>query len=169
LPAGLTVTIALSAPISERSAVGDPVEGKLVSNVVGRGGNVIVPGGAPINGRIRLLDKVPEAADYFSVGLEFTDIDVAPAPFRFFADLVNSDPLVGLEREVMTRNSTFDPRAPELHDLILMPGSMRKPLAIGSVIEQRFTHFELPGVGFFFFHASHLAIPAGFRMVWKTR
>jgi hypothetical protein len=169
LPAELTVTIALSAPINERSAVDDLVEGKVVGNVIGRGGNVIVPEGTPVNGRIRMLEKAPEAADYFSIGLEFTDIDAAPAPFRFFADLVSSDPLVGLERDVMTRHSTSAPPASELHNLILLFGGMPEPLATGSGSEQRLTHPELPGVGFFFLHAAHIAIPAGFRMVWKTR
>lgn len=97
LPAELTVTIALSTPIGERSAVGDIVEGKLVGNVVGRGGKVIVTDGTSVKGRIRLLEKAAKSADYFSIGLEFTNIDAAPAPFRFFADLVSSDPLVGLE------------------------------------------------------------------------
>jgi hypothetical protein len=169
LPAGLTVTIALSAPISERSAVGDLVEGKLVGNVAGRGGNVIVSDGTPVKGRIRLLETAPEETDYFSIGLEFTHIDAAPAPFRFFATLVSSDPLVGSDHEATTKNSTPAPPAAELHDLILVPGSMSGPPATGSVIEQRFTHPELPGVGFFFLRAAHIAIPAGFRMVWKTR
>lgn len=66
---------------------------------------------------------------------------------------------------MITGNSTSSLPALELHNLILLP----EPLATGREIDQRLTHPDLPGVGFFFLHAAHIDIPAGFRMVWKTR
>ncbi len=169
LPAGLTVTIALTAPITERSVVGDMVRGKLVGDIVARGGSVLVPDATAVNGRIRLLEKAWEGADYYSVGIEFTEIDAAAGPFRFFADLESSDSVLGLEREAARGNSAGRSRLMSLNDLVLVPGTMRSEPGGGRAIEQRSTRQELPGVGLFLLHGGQFTIPAGLRMVWKTR
>lgn len=170
LPAGLTVTIALTAPITERSAVGDMVEGKVAGNVSARGGNILIADGTAVHGRIRQIERAPEVGDYFSIGLEFTDIDAAPSPFRFFADFVSSDSIPGLEHEIVKRNSTAGPPpAMPPPSQVLLPGWHPESAPAGVTSEYHFQHPELPGVGFFFLNGPHFTLPAGFRMAWKTR
>jgi hypothetical protein len=144
LPAGLAVTIALSSPLTERSNVGEIVEGKIVGNVTVRGA-VVIPDGAVIHGRLRRLETPPMLPGYHAVGLEFTDIEMRGGALRFFADLQSADAVPGLEWKPLVNAGQ------------------------GSAIIERVVPPDLPGVGTFFLRGDRFTLPAGFRMVWKTR
>lgn len=144
LPAGLSVTIALNSPLTERSNVGEIIDGKIVGDVTARG-SVLIPGGAIVHGRVRRLDTPPMLPGYHAVGLEFTDIEGRGGSLRFFADLQSADPVPGLEWKPL-----------------LSAGQ-------GSTAIERAVPPDLPGVGTFFLRGERFMLPAGFRMVWKTR
>jgi hypothetical protein len=149
IPAGLSVTIALTVPLTDRMMAGELVEGKVAGNVVARGG-VVIPNGSLVHGRVRRLERFSESGGYFSIGLEFTDIDAGGTPLRFFADLQNVDEIPALERTLVSDHTQLGPMSQlRTIDRITMP--------------------ELPGVGSFFMRGAHFEIPAGFRMIWKTR
>jgi hypothetical protein len=146
IPAGLSVTIALTAPLTDRAVVGELVEGKVAGNVMARG-VIVIPDGSLVHGRVRRLERFSESGGYFSVGLEFTDIDAGGAPLRFFADLQSVDEIATLERTFVNDHTQLGPMS-----------------QVRSI--DRITMQELPGVGSFFMRGAHFEIPAGFRMIW---
>lgn len=146
MPPGLTVMIALTTPLTERSVVGDLVEGKIVQDLKSRGG-VIFPGGSAVQGRVREMEKFPDPVGY-SIGIEFTDIEVGQSSLRFFAEMQSVDALPGLQSRMTLPDSKLRP-APTTPAFIKLP--------------------DLPGVGFLFMQGDHFTIPAGFHMLWKTR
>jgi hypothetical protein len=148
VPAFLEITIVLTAPVSDKNSVGAMIEGKIAADVVHKG-KVVVPGGSVVHGRIRTLDRYPDSG-VFAVGLEFTDVEVRGESLPFYADLLRLDK---------------DPRIqPELSRRVLVPGRSGVRLA-GETI----TLPELPGVASFFVKGADFTLPAGFRVVWRTR
>lgn len=153
LPA-LQIVVKVATPVTQQTPVGKLIEGAVVGNVV-RKGNVIIPDGSPVRGRVRRLEWNPDKGGYFVVALEFTDIEVGGARYRFFADLQETDPLPGLHQTL--RIDKREPRA----------------VADGNPAYVESTEIlslpEIPGVGSFFVQSPNLELPAGFRMTWKTR
>ncbi len=163
LPAGLTVSIALTAPLTDNASVGQPIEGRVVGKVVSRVATII-PDGALVRGRIRRLERFRERDGYFSIGLEFEDVEVNGARLRFFAELQSADPVRELEWQLPPADSgraKADRRQPAT------------PLHSDSdVVRETFERLappDLPGVGAFFMRGPHFELPAGFRTKWKTR
>ena len=152
LPAGLTVTIALDAPVTDRAAVGELIEGHVVGNVLFHG-KALIPAAATVHGRIRRMEHYTYAGGFFTLGFEFTDIETAGISTRFFASLEIAAPLFGFEWSMSSETSRTD-----------------------IVNGDRITQFEhesvqalaLPGVGIFFMRGAHFEIPKGWKMVWKT-
>ena len=153
LPA-LQVVIKLSTRITEKTTVGALIEGVVEGNVL-RKKRVLIPDGSPVRGRLRRLEWNDEKGGYYIVGLEFTDIEAAGTRYRFFADLVDTDRLSGLSRNISTvrhesETLPFGGTATrESTDVLFLP--------------------DLPGVGSFFVQARQLDLPPGFRTTWKTR
>jgi hypothetical protein len=120
LPAGVAITVTLSAPISGAEPVGTVIEGRVAGNVAGKSG-VLGRDGAVVRGRIRRLEPPVMA-------IEFTEIETGGVPMRFFAELQSVD----------------------------APATIQRPSGV-----------DLPGVGTF--SVAKFPIPAGFRMVWRTK
>jgi hypothetical protein len=139
IPAGLFVTIALDAALTDRAAVGELIEGKVAGNVAIKG-KTVIPDGALVHGRIRRMERYTDMGVYFSLGLEFTEVEAGAVSSRFFANLENASPISGLEWAMVNGTSSERVRA--------------------SV---------LPGVGTFFMRGAHFEIPKGWKMVWKTQ
>ncbi len=156
LPARVRITAMLTTPIDDRAAVGSLVEGKVVGSVVYKG-KVLVPDGAPIQGRLRRMQHWTVAGDYFVVAIEFTRIQTPGADFRFYADLLDIDHREGVELTYSTtaRSQTVEP---------LLNGTVMT----NASIEQLWMR-DIPGVGTFFIHGAHFSLPAGFKTVWLTR
>lgn len=137
-PAGLLVPILLASPLTNRSTVGEPVEAKVAGNVTA-GGEILIPNGAVIRGRVRRLDHYAEPDDYFVVSLEFDTIEAGGSLLRFYADLESLGDSAGVEWSLSNSRSS--------HVRIQ----------------------DLPGVGTFFIQGASFKIPPGARMTWRTR
>jgi hypothetical protein len=169
IPAGLNVVIALTVPLTDDAAVGDPVEGKIVGSVAGRGGAAIVQDGALVHGRVRQLEKSSDFGGYFSIGLEFTDIDAGGMPLRFFAELQSADSISGLEWNLATRGASAATPGKQSPIGLLFPNSLPSDSEAERQTAEHIRPPDLPGVGSFFMRGAHFEIPAAFRMIWKTR
>jgi hypothetical protein len=165
LPPGLEIPVVLAAPVTEKAAVGDPIEGKIASDVM-QSGRTLIPKGAVARGRVRRLEQHAETDHYFAVGLEFTRIEAGGEGFQFYADLTKVDKIPGFEWTHASTSTRTETRS-------LPPGlGGRGPQMSGQarVTEgERLTFPDLPGVGSFFIRGDKLLLPAGFQMVWKTR
>jgi len=84
------------------------------------------------------------------VGLEFTEVEVSGGWLRFYADLQRMDKRPGI-------------RANPAEQVLVKTG-----VAVEAKT-QIVTLPELPGVASFFVQGKTFTIPAGFRMVWRTR
>jgi hypothetical protein len=148
----LNVTIALASAVTDRSAVGELVEGRVVGNVIFQK-KIVIPDGATVHGRIRRMERSTEMGGYSTLGFEFTDIEAPGVSTPFFASLETAGPLPGFAwsmtggevRTVNNRGAT-----------ITIERESIRPAA-------------LPGVGTFFMRGAHFEIPKGWKMVWKTQ
>jgi hypothetical protein len=153
LPA-LQVVVKLSTPITETTTVGTLIAGVVEGGVL-RKKKVLIPDGSPVRGRVRRLEWSDDQGGYFIVGLEFTEIEAAGTRYRFFADLVDTDPLPGFRQVIRTVK----------RDTTIGRGGQRTVLETTEVLQLT----DLPGVGSFFVQARRLDLPPGFRTTWKTR
>ena len=94
LPPALEVWTRLENPIrSESAAVGDPVTAVVERNVAWNG-ETVVPKGARLVGRIRVLERHGTPAGY-RIGLEFTDVEFSGSHGRFRGSLERWQPKPG--------------------------------------------------------------------------
>jgi hypothetical protein len=153
IAAGLAVIIALDAPLTDRAAVGELIEGHVAGNVVFHG-KMAIPNGAAVHGRIRRLEHYTSMDGYFAVGLEFTDVEAAGLATRFFAAMLSATPLPDLEWN-MARGTTH---------IVANSGGQLSQIEHESIQVP-----SLPGVGTFFMRGAHFEIPKGWKMVWRTQ
>ena len=150
LRAGLPIAITLTTPLSERSAIGDVVEGTATgTNPAAR---EAITDGAVVRGRLRSLERGIDEGGFFAVSIEFTVIEIRGRAQRFFADFSGAGPLPGFEMQTPKTRTLLDLGQP----LDLDPDPTRTPA-------------DLPGVAEFFLRGQKFTLPAGFRMLWKTR
>jgi hypothetical protein len=148
VPPFLPITLRLTAPITDRDAVGMLIEARVSGDVV-RKGKIVVPDGSLVRGRIRRLERY-KADPEFVVGLEFTEVNVNGGSLRFYADLIRID------------------RSPGIRPTLYEPVVVRTAGGFQTT-SQTVTLHELPGVASFFVSGKTFTIPSGFRMVWRTR
>ncbi len=87
LPAGLVVSTRLDTEIrSGKAQVGDPIAAKVDKEARWKG-DLIVPVGAMLVGRIRSIEKSGEGS--YMVALEFAELQIAGRKARFFARLTD--------------------------------------------------------------------------------
>ena len=87
LPPGLTLVTHLATEIrSDRARVGDRITATVVREAEWKG-NVIVPAGATLVGRIRAIEKSGEPIGAFTLALEFSELQIGSRKARFFARL----------------------------------------------------------------------------------
>jgi hypothetical protein len=152
-PAGLTVTVALDAPVTDRAAVGELIEGHVAGNAIFHG-KTVIPNGAAVHGRIRRMEHYGDMGGYFTLGFEFTEIEAGGASTRFFANLDSAGPLPGFEWMISTETT---------QTLQTMRGQVSQSTT------ENVRPPALPGVGMFFMRGAHFEIPKGWKMVWKTQ
>jgi hypothetical protein len=158
LPAGLVVPVTLTTAVQSDSTVGTLLEGRVSANVDFKG-KTLIPEGAPVHGRIRRLERYQDAGGYFVVGLEFTEVEAGGSLWRFYADLQNASGAPGLEWVISTGISRDTPGLKSLGHTLTGIESITATIHLP----------DLPGVGSFFIRGTRFALPAGFRMLWKTR
>lgn len=77
IPSGKTLRIALRSKIDSESAfAGDPIEGQLLQPIRGRGGNILVPRGTLVHGRIVRFERHYVPSNYFVLGLKYYSLAV---------------------------------------------------------------------------------------------
>jgi hypothetical protein len=148
VPAGLLVPVTLATAVDIQSTVGTLLQGR-VSNNVDYQGKTLIPEGSTVRGRIRRLEHVADAGGYFVAGLEFTEVQTDSGLLRFYADLLTASGAPGLEWTISNPNS--------------------RSAGFGESVLEVIRVTNLPGVGSFFIKGSTFALPAGFRMQWRTR
>ena len=90
LAAGLLISIALETAIDSKSAsVGDALRAR-VRRDVRQKGEVVLPAGALISGRIRSLDRYSGAKRFVLMGIEFSEAEWQNAHAEFVGELVDS-------------------------------------------------------------------------------
>ena len=158
MPGGLVVPITLVNTAGSDSTVGTLLEGRVTADVDYKG-KTLVPAGSPVHGRIRRLEHSAEFGGYFTVGLEFTEVETPDAALRFYADLQTASGAPGLEWTMSTGTTSDTPG---------MQGP-RTTLPGTKLVRETLHTSNLPGVGSFFLRGSKFGLPAGFKMQWKTR
>jgi hypothetical protein len=154
LPPDLRIAVALSTPLDDRAAVGSLIQGKVVGSVTQKG-KLLVPDGAPVEGRIRRLERYSDAGDYFIVALEFMRLETPGGTLRFYADLQDVDRPEGAE--IVFSSTTR-----------VESGAFQSAAWYNTHSQRIWTH-EVPGVGTFFVRGSSFSLPPGFKTVWKTQ
>src|SRR5262249_43071237 len=86
IPDGQSIAVTLARAITNADAVGSLIDGKVSANVVLKG-ETLIPAGAAIHGRIRRLEHSTDHGEYFTIGIEFTEIEWPEGRARFFAEL----------------------------------------------------------------------------------
>ena len=160
LPSGLVCVTRLQTAIdSQRTRVGDPISASVIHDVV-KNRNVVIPAGAVLAGRVRMLQK--DGPDYV-VGLEFDQIRFAGKEARFIAVLERLDRRPGVElaqsRKLNANEQIIVPRDP--------------PRGVTQITEverhQTIVPTQLPGVATFFVErAARFKIDPGLKMEWWT-
>lgn len=155
LPAGITLQIALTETLRlDRLAVGDVFQAQLTRPVQQRG-QMILPAGTAIEGRIRRLDRYQKPQPHTVLWLEFPFLRHEATEYTFLADLAKREPLPQLVNEIPGNSRRPAPGAEELGDYDSM-GSAEPG------------YRSVPGVGSFVFAGEAPEIPAGYGMEWKT-
>jgi hypothetical protein len=142
LPDDLPITLQLTAPITQKDAVGALISAKVVDDVIGN--NTFLERGSIVRGRIRHIERHDNG---FLVSLEFTEIDGGGPPLRFYAD-----------RSIQGASGVQPTLAREF---LLETGPK-------SGSEEKITMPELPGVASCFIRGGRLSVPASLRMTWIT-
>lgn len=129
VPAGLSLNVRLKTGIdSQKSVVGDPIMA-VVEWPVKREGKVIVPKGAVLSGRIRVLEKRTLQSDYYLVGLEFDSLQFENKRARLSARLESIGPLPGLPRR---RGPYLTERAlPGVSTFLISGSKVQLPAGLG--------------------------------------
>ena len=90
LAAGLLVPVALETAIDSKTAsIGDAVRARVRQDVL-QDGQLMLPAGALISGRIRSLDRHAGSESYFLMGIEFSEAEWQNARAGFLGELVDS-------------------------------------------------------------------------------
>ena len=155
LPAGLEIAVKLRTPVSGEMAVGTLIDGVVAGNVSLKH-KVVITAGAPVRGRIRRLERYTDPIPHFVVALEFTEVRVEEIRYRFYAEPVDIEHIPGVEPWLRTQEKD---ETTEFFDGARMTYRSRENLVL----------YDLPGVVSFFFKATKLDLPQGFRTVWKTK
>ena len=150
LPAGLQIAVKLRSRISGDLPVGALIDGVVATDVSAKGA-VMIAAGSPVRGRIRRLEHYMEPFPYFVIALEFTEVELQGIRHRFYANLLDTDSLFGLEKTLSVANKT------ERNGREVRRTSEDLSLP------------NLPGVAAFFLKGRKLDLPRGFRTVWQTR
>ena len=159
IPPNLTFDVHLRDAVNLiGSRLGDPITAIVENDVISRK-HLIVPKGATLTGRLRLLTRSLDSAGPLIIGLEFTDVNFTDSSgirrhAPFYALLTGISPLPGISRELST-SATFR------EDLSIWAS---KNTDNRSVLDPP----PLPGVGTFFAQPPATRLPKGFAMTWVT-
>jgi len=111
LPIGLPIELALEAPIDTgKAAAGDPVSAKVVKPVVRGSGEVLIPAGADVRGRITRMEHHILTRPYFLISISFNRLVRGDISSPFAAKYDSSEKLakdLGAELHLPSRGLEF--------------------------------------------------------------
>ncbi|MDW8356048.1 MAG: hypothetical protein RMK57_16115, partial [Bryobacterales bacterium] len=149
LPPHLILELVLDSPVDlEAAALGDEVRAVLARPVVHQG-QVLVPQGAPVLGRLVRLEQNSLPYPHYVVGLEFDILELPAGRLEFSATLEDVSPAAGLIRQAKTLDPTFDRR--------------RRVPRLDILVRER-----QEGRGVLHWDAKQPRIRRGLRMRWRT-
>lgn len=158
LPVGALLRVRLTTAIdSQESKVGDEVQGRVESNVR-INGDLVVPKGARVMGRIRRLERYSQPAPYHTVGIEISQLRFDGKRARFVGRMSSVKPVPGLVFGVPSTANSIDDQALSFGQV---PGRIRR---------QRISTYEeltLSGVGVVSIQGSRFHLKPGLKMVWE--
>lgn len=166
VPGGLLVSLVLNTPITDQAAIGEVIEAKVSGNVQYKG-QILIPDGSVVRGRVRRLERYSQPESYFIVALEFNEIQAGASLMRFYADMQNIEGAPGVER-FLSYSTTVSSTSAAVRGI--SPDSGQEYAhSHREVIDKEIRVFDLPGVGSFFVRRAHFTLPNGLITTWKTR
>ncbi|MBI1791662.1 MAG: hypothetical protein HYR60_29380 [Acidobacteria bacterium] len=152
LPPGLAVAVRLETAIDSRTAiVGDVLAGK-VERAAKTGGQVVVPAGAVLSGRLRWLEKLTGPVSMYLVGIEFDQLQFGNKAGRFLADLEEIVDASG-------RTARYSPHS------VTIRREDRQERRTETIRQLP----DMPGVGWFTVRGDPIRVQPGLRIWWKTQ
>lgn len=90
LPSGANMTVRLNQTLStESSKVGDTFTASVVNNVMASNGDVVVPAGAVVTGRVTDVDQSSDVTDQALMQLQFNSLRFNGRTYGFGANVIN--------------------------------------------------------------------------------
>ncbi len=152
LPPGLILPVTLDEPVLAKSArVGDLISARLTS-AVRCSPELEIPSGALLKGRIREFTLLDDPPDTYMVAFEFSELNLGDRSFRFFADLVDTASIPGIQFRVVQSRVT---------GLRSFAGGMEM------TSNETTPAYVIPGTAVFYLQGT-TAVPKGFQMRWRT-
>jgi hypothetical protein len=152
LPSGLTLSLTLETLIDSVNAmIGDKIRATLERPVLLPDKSTI-PKGAVAEGYVREFEKLDQGGPYYQIGLEFDRIRWHDHSADFFAEALSLDRMVSLDHATHTEH--------------------KQNWGANQAIQystETFYPVQIPGVANFTLEGSHVQVPKGFRMIWKTQ
>ena len=116
LPAGLPVAVDMVSQLSDESAAGDRIEGRLVQPIVGFDKQVLVPAGATLQGRLVRVEAAHGKTGTVTIVLRWETMEIhgEQVPVYFAPDRRNTGPGIPVKDGLQQRVQRFIlPRAGE--------------------------------------------------------
>lgn len=158
LSAGATMEVQLNQQLStETNKVGDTFTASVVSNLMASNGEVVVPAGAVVRGRVSALDDSDNPTDRALIQLQFDRLSFSGRNYDFRANITNVATEQRRERNV-GRDAAAGAAAGAVLGAIISGGDLDDIIKAGAVGAAAGTVISL-GVG----DVEHV-LPAGTRM-----
>lgn len=90
IPAGATVWLTLTEPIGQDNQVGDRFTARVAQNVSSDRGELLIPAGATVTGRIVELEESGRTGEEAVIGLAFDSIQIGGTTQSFSANVVET-------------------------------------------------------------------------------
>lgn len=159
LPVGLEIPVQLTSGIADGKFVGGLIDG-VVSRDVLLKGQVAIPSGSPVRGRIRRLEQYSDPVPYFVVAIEYTEVAIQGIRYRFDADLTRIEPAEHVSDSLPAGTGGLD--------RVAMTGRVGNG-AIPFETREKLRVTKLPGVATFLFVGTQLDLREGFETIWNTK
>ncbi len=154
LPPGLRVPLELDTELdSSRALVGSLVSATVSERITLRSG-LVIPKGANVKGRLRVLQSEELPVPHFLVGIEFVELTYENSRATFYARMTDPPRVAGLEMILSGQTKTRTKDYVTFRTETDLWQTARVPV--------------MPGVSLFFMQGTAFRIPAGARMTWQT-
>ena len=159
LPVGMSLPVRLTSKISSgRSKIGDRIEGVLESDAR-HDGEIVVPKGAEVRGRIRRLERYTSPGPHYKLGIALSEVRFDGQRARFTGRMTRMLRVPGVDFGEPSGGSASSVDA-------LTSGQVPRRMKYSQT--ETYTDFDLPGVGVVSIQGGEFQIGSGWRMTWQT-